>query len=215
MLLQKIKSSDIFERFRDWFHELGKLWKHIDSHDNYMRAEIDRAKKCTELGLCQDIRITQGRPAAMSVIPIANGNVQFTLHSQPELFLKPLILEIQWDDLWAHNPRPEVDLLLQNLVCDCKGNSETDPLIGILWHMLSEGRKETVNLWNNLYSVPFTDEASIPGYMLREIESLPFDLILIMFDYLFPEHLHSYMRNRMNISYELYKKDMAERWTVL
>ena len=51
--------------------------------------------------------------------------------------------------------------------------------------------------------------------MLREIEGLPFDLILIMFDDLFPEHLRLYMRNIVNISYESYKKDMAERLTVL
>jgi hypothetical protein len=207
MLLQKIKSSDLFERFRDWFHEKRESWKLIDYHDNYMRAEIDRAKKCTELGLCQDIRITRGILAAMSVIPTANG--------KPDLFLQPLTLEIRWDDLWARNSHPEVDLLLQYFVCDCKGNSDTDPLIGILWHMLSEERKETVNLWNNLCSVPFTDEASIPGYMLREIGNMPFDLILIMFDYLFPEHLYSYMRNGMNNMYKWYKKDMTERQTVL
>ena len=133
------------------------------------------------------------------------------LQFQPEPFRKPLTWKIQWDDLWAHTPRPEVDLLLLNFVCDCKGNSETDPLIGILWHMLSEGRKETVNLWNNLYSVPFTDETSIPGYMLREIESLPFDLILIMFDYLFPRHLQMQMRNKMKRSNRIYNSEISKR----
>ena len=153
----------------------------------------------------------------MSVIPIANRNVLFTLHSQPELFRKPLTLEIKWDDLWARNPQPEVDLLLQNFVCDCKNstNSESELKLEILLHIFSEGRKETVNLWNNICSVPFTDEGSIPGYMLRGIGNMPFDLILIMFDDLFPEHLRSYMRKIMNISYESYKKDMAERLTVL
>ena len=79
MLLQKIKSPDPFERFRDWFREQREAWKYIIFHENYMRAEIYRAKQCTELGLCQDIRITQGRMAAMSVFPI----VRVTLRPTP------------------------------------------------------------------------------------------------------------------------------------
>ena len=150
MLLQNIKSSGPFERFQDWFYEMREAWDYIIYHENYIRADINKAKQCVELGLCQDIRITRGRMAAMSVFPITKETVQFTLHSQPDLFLQPLILEIRWDDLWARNSHPEVDLLVQYFVCDCKGNSDTDPLTGILWHMLSEGRKETVNLWNNL-----------------------------------------------------------------
>ena len=169
-----------------------------------------------EIGLCRDIQINHGRSVAMSIFPIAEDNVQITLQFQPESFREPFSTKIRWDDLWTHNSRPEVDRLFQNFVCDRAEFFDPDDLkFKILKDMVNEGRKETLNLWDNIDSLPFTDETSIPGYMLREIQCFDFYISLILFDYLFPEQLHSYLRNRMNISNELYRKDMTERLSVL
>jgi hypothetical protein len=155
--------------------------------------------------------------AAMSVFPITKETVQFTLQFQrPEPFRKPFTMKLQWDDLYAHNgPNPEVDLLLQNFVCDHKDKPDTDVLTSlIVEHMLREGRRETVNLWDNLYSVPFIDETSIPGYMLREIQGFNFHTIIIMLEYLFPRHLQMQMWNKMKHSNRVYRSEISKRLNI-
>ena len=212
----KSKTSVYFEDFRVWFRDEHQTWKNILHHDTCLRQKIHKVQKCIELDLCRDIEIHTVRygPVFMTMTPGCDENIKFILKFQPVMDRDPIIDEISWTDLWIDHPSIETKRLLQNLSSD---RNERKPVrrYELIRHALAEGREEISDLRDNLCSIAFTDETSIPGHILREIQYFNFHLILILFDYLFPEHLHLYMRNRMNISYELYKKDMAERWTVL
>lgn len=211
-LIQKHRNPDLFKDFKDWLHGYRDYWKYTVSQDKCLRADVDRAKKCTELGLCQNILINRERAVTMTTFPITEEIVQIKLQIHLEPLQDIFNVRIYWDDLWEYKTQPEISRLLETIVCDRDEKPDRDDVIlEILGHMLREGRRETVDLWDNLCHLPFSDEKSIFGYMLRELLRIDYHNLILMLEYLFPRHMYLNLRNNMRYYNTLYSVEIGKR----